>query len=296
MEKLVAPIEEKFQTSLESVGEYDPYSGISYLGIKDVLKAHFLIANFFYEQGSGIGGVGPRDMDLLHSTMYRQHIAYGATSRWKSKCEKCATLFFGLIKNHPFYDANKRTALLSLVYHLETIGLYLTCKKRDIEQLALDVANENLCKYSRFKDIAKKSYDKDDASVQYISYFLKKNSRQIDKRNYIVTFKDLKTILNKFGYDLQNATGSTVDVVRIIEHRRIFGIFGRKEKVGVRVVQIGFPNWTSQVSQSAVATIRKATKLTHDQGIDSQTFFKKADPISILISEYQEPLRRLADR
>jgi hypothetical protein len=83
------------------------------LGMHDVLKAHFLIADFFFAEGEGIGGVGPRDLDLLHSALYRQHVTLGGTAKWDTKFDVCATLLYGLIKDHPFHDANKRTAFLS---------------------------------------------------------------------------------------------------------------------------------------------------------------------------------------
>lgn len=42
------------------------------LSINDVLKAHYLVANHFYQVGQGMGGVGPRDAGLLQSAVYRQ--------------------------------------------------------------------------------------------------------------------------------------------------------------------------------------------------------------------------------
>ncbi len=296
MLELTASINESYQRSLDLVGDDDPYSGPGFLGIKDVLKAHYLIADHFYAQGSGLGGIGPKSMDLLHSALFRQHISYGGKQKWPTKYDTCATLFYGLIKDHPFHDANKRTAFLSLVYHLETLGLCPTINQKDLENFAVDVADSNLVKFKRYKELANKCADKSDAEVFYIAHFLKKHTRSIDKRFYTVTYRELKSILNRFGYNIQNPQRNFIDLVRIKERRKIFGIFGEKESVDVKVAKIGFPSWTSQVSKGTIRTVRKATQLTHDKGVDSQTFFKDADPISILISRYQEPLRHLADR
>lgn len=296
MLELAEPIDEVYKKSLEEVGPDDPYSGPGFLGIRDVLKAHFLIADYFYVQGSGLGGIGPKSMDLLHSAMFRQHISFGGKPKWPSKYDVCATLFYGLIKDHPFHDANKRTAFLSLIYHLETLGLCPTIDQQELEDFAVDVADNNLIKFNRYKEMERRIRVEADAHVAYISYYLKNNTRRIDKKFYIITYRELKSILNRFGYDLQNPRGNTIDLVRVEDRRKIFGIWGEKEQVGVKVAQVGFPSWTTQVGRGAIKTVRSAANLTAKKGVDSQTFFKDADPISILISRYQEQLRHLADR
>ena len=97
----------------EKVGEHDPYAGENTVGIHEVLRAHFLIVDHFMHHTNleGIGGVGPRDIDMLHSALHRQFSGFGGIDKWKTNYELMATVFFGLIKGHPFFDANKRTVL-----------------------------------------------------------------------------------------------------------------------------------------------------------------------------------------
>lgn len=289
-------IQELYLHSLETVGDDDPYAGLGCLGIRDVLKAHYLIADHFYSQGSGLGGIGPKSMDMLNSALYRQHITNRGVPKWPHKLDICATLFFGLIKNHPFHDANKRTAFLSLLYHLETMSLCPTVSQKDLENFSVEVADNRLDRHKRYKKLLKSEISKDDAAVRYISYYIRRNTRRVDKRYYELTYKNLQTSLNRFGYELQNPRKNFIDVVRKEERRKIFGILGEREKIDVKVTQVAFPGWNSRVSRSTVSNVRKATGLTPDKGVDSQTFFKDADPLSILISKYQDPLRRLADR
>lgn len=276
------------------VGDVNLYSGPGTLGIHDVLRSHFLIAEFFAHHEQGMASVGPRDISLLHSALNRQFTGFRNIPKWKTPIEIVATLFFGLIKNHPFHDANKRTALLSLLYHLMCLKMVPTCSEKDLENLAVNVADDKLSKYSIFREL--KSKGDSDKEVKTIAWFLKRNIRQSDRRFYHITFNRLKQILNRFGYDLQNPRGNTVDVVRIIERRKIFGILGEKEQVGVKVAQIGFPSWTKDVGKGAIKTVREKTGLTHKKGIDSATFFKDEDPIDCLIARYQEPLISLANR
>ena len=204
-----------------------------------------------------------------------------------------ATLFYGLVKDHPFFDANKRTAFLCLLYHMQRFRLVPTVLQSELEDFTVLVADNGLNRYRRYQELAEKS---NDPEVSFISYYLKSNTRTVDKKNYTVTYRQLKRILNKFGFDLDNPYHNYIDVVRIEERRKVFGILGKKEKIGKKVAQIGFPGWTSQVRQSAMNTVRNKTQLTPEHGVDSTTFYNEEEPIDCLIAEYSEPLARLASR
>lgn len=271
--------------------EEDCYRSATAIGIQEVLKAHFLIADHFIDEGRGLGGVGPRDLGLLHSALLRQHVGYGGIVKWSSKFDIMATLFYGLIKDHPFFDANKRTAFLCLLYHMQKFGLVPTVTQSELEDFTVIVAENGLGRFRRYQDLEEKS---DDPEVDYISYYIKNNSRHIEKRGHTITYRQLKRILNRFGYDLCNPYHNYIDVVRIAERRR--WVFGSKEKIGVKVAQIGFPGWTSQVGPGAVSSVRNKTGLIPKYGYDSKTFYGGEEPIDCLIAEYSEPLSRLASR
>jgi hypothetical protein len=116
MLSLEPEIDAEFNRIVAQLPETTEGEGLYALGVVDVLRAHFLVANHFYLEGHGLGGIGPRDIDLLYSAVNRQYVAFDGHVKWKDQFEICATLFYGLIKNHPFYDANKRTAFLSALY------------------------------------------------------------------------------------------------------------------------------------------------------------------------------------
>jgi len=61
-------------------------------------------------------------------------------------------------------------------------------------------------------------------------------------------------------------------------------------------LKIGYPGDSKEVGRKALSSVRKATGLTPENGFDAQVFFKDLDPLSVLIGEYEEPLKRLADR
>lgn len=285
-------VEKEFHRWVSQLGGEDPYEAPDTMGLFDVLRAHFLIVDYFYGKDSGLGGIGPRDKNLLHSALYRPHVSLGGVPKWTTEYEKAATLIFGIITDHPFHDANKRTGLLLLLLFLRTNGRVPTVGQHDLEDFAVEIADHKLDRYPRCRDLRKSEAEPE---VMFIADYLRRNSRKLDKGYYTITFRELDQRLRAFGYKLGNPSGNYIDVVRVQERRTLFG-FGPKEQVDVKVAQIGFPGWKSQVTQSAISTARKAARLTPEHGFDSLTFYRGVDPVQSLIAEYAGPLERLAHR
>ena len=76
------------------------------------------------------GGIdGVRDLGLLESAMARpQHLASLGTP---SLCELAAAYGFGIARNHPFADGNKRTAFVVCLLFLAKNGLDVTATDAD---------------------------------------------------------------------------------------------------------------------------------------------------------------------
>jgi prophage maintenance system killer protein len=273
-------------------GENDPYDHTDTVGILDVLRAHFLIADYFFEQGSGMGGIGPKSPELLHSAVYRQFVSFAGRDKWNDPYHKAATLVFGIVKDHPFHDANKRTGFLTMLYALHKMKRIPTAPHRDWEELTVKIAEGSLNTFSRARELAKKD---DDADVLFLADYLKRNSHARDNSYYTITFRELDRRLRDFGFCLHNPNGNYIDVSRIEEKRGILG-FGQKKTKLVRLGQIGFPSWKTQVSRTAISKVRSATGLTPEKGVDSKSFFHGADALNSIIDEFSDPLRRLAFR
>lgn len=264
--------------------EFTRFCGLTFLLL--IIVDHFT----HHATREGIGGVGPRSVDILHSALHRQFSGYDGIDKWNTNYELIATLFFGLIKGHPFFDANKRTAFLTLLFHLQKVKLGPTMKQRELENLAVCVAENGLSKYPRYAKF------KMEPEINFLADYLRKNTRRIDKQYYAVTYHDLRSILRERGFDLTNPKKNYIDIVRYEDRRRFLGIAGKTIRKSQRIGQIGFPGWTTKVGKGAIKTVRQVTKLTPENGFDSQTFFKNADPMPVLISEYRSPLSRLANR
>lgn len=286
------PVQKEFERWCEYFGDADPYASDDTVGMKGVLRAHFLVADYFYGEGYGIAALGPRDPNLLHSAVYRQFVSYGGRDKWQNPYERCATLIFGLVKDHPFHDANKRTGLLVLLHFLNQMNRGTTVKQKDLENLVVDIAEGNLRKFRRQQELSTKT---DDPEIYFIADYLRRNSRKRDNRYYTITYRELDRRLREYGFCLDNARNNFIDVCRIETKKGLLG-FGKTRTELIRVAQIGFPSWKRQVGKKAISTVRKETNLTPEKGVDSESFFRGADPFYALISEYHAPLERLAYR
>lgn len=290
-----AGLSREYQRWVSLAGANDPYATRGTIGLHQVLRAHFMVLDFFLAEGGGegVGGIGPKDLDRLHSAVYRQFVAYGGREKWVQPLEKCATLLFGIVKDHPFHDANKRTAFLITLLFLERIGRVPRIKQKEFEDFVVDIADSQLSAYPRFSEFESAGPDPE---INFIADYLKRNTRDVDHQAYAVSFVDVNHILRPYGFELTSPKGNYIDVVRIEHRPKYLGLVGPKVRHDIRVAQIGFPGWKRQVTRAALRTIREATGLTAANGYDSKVFYQGADPLHALIDTYAEPLRRLADR
>jgi len=84
------------------------------------------------------GAAGIRDSGMLESALNRpqQKQQYGSPDL----AELAAAYLFGIAKNHPFVDGNKRTALAAADLFLHFNGFSLEADQDDLTQLVLMVA------------------------------------------------------------------------------------------------------------------------------------------------------------
>lgn len=293
-ESLSAEARSSLDHWFEKYDNEDPLAQHCVIGLFDVLRAHYLICDFFVESGEGLFQAGPRDLGLLESAVSRQQAIHFGEIKWNSEIEKISSLFFGLVKDHPFHDANKRTAFLVTLYALRIEKYTPTITDRVFEDFTVQIANGDHRKRAKYKQLRDK-YSDADASVYYISSYIEKNFRKVDKKKYIITYRELNELLKSHGYELCNPDGNYIDVIRRVERRTLWG-FGPKEQIDQRVRKIGFPGWTREVGKNLVEEVREATGLSFKDGYDSAAFFRGADPAAALISRYQSALTRLAYR
>lgn len=269
------------------VGTDDQYVGKYTVGIQETLDAHFLLADFFYGIGEGIGGVGPKSLEMLHSSLSRQFVEFDGKSKYDSRVEVCASLMFGLVKNHPFHDANKRTAFLVSLLHLQKIGRTPTIDQKGYEDFTVNIADNSLSSYEGLAPIKNSGIDRE---VQIISWFLKRNTRTIETSTKTVSYNDLKVILRARGLGFERPDGNRIDLVRYEKGHT------SSQPNFTRLARVGFHSWTKEVSKTDMKNIRQASGLDKKHGYDSLSFYSGLEGPLELIKKYKEPLERLAFR
>ena len=88
------------------------------------------------------GSAGLRDEGLLESALGKPKnlFAYGKPSL----CELAASYAFGIVRNHPFIDGNKRTGFVAAATFLDSNGWELTASEVDATLKTLALAASEL--------------------------------------------------------------------------------------------------------------------------------------------------------
>lgn len=125
-----------------------------FLDIEEVYRIHDQMIKI----GGGKNGV--RDFTLLHSAIERPKATFAGHSLYSSIWLKAAALFHSLVKNHGFYDGNKRTAFFSTLLFLKKNYFQLKPLKKEIIRFTLGIDVSNL-------------------DIETIAEWLKKHSKKI---------------------------------------------------------------------------------------------------------------------
>jgi death on curing protein len=89
------------------------------------------------------GAAGVRDQSLLESALARprQRFAYDPVA---DHVDLAAAYTFGIVKNHPFVDGNKRTGFVAGVLFLELNGYLFQASEEDAANAILQLAASTL--------------------------------------------------------------------------------------------------------------------------------------------------------
>lgn len=106
--------------------------------IQDIYELHNQLEEAF------ILSSGVRDENLLASAVNTPFQTFMGNDLYASIYDKAAQLCYGIVKNHPFTDGNKRTALHSMYVYLIINGFDITASQQEVENLIINVAAGNM--------------------------------------------------------------------------------------------------------------------------------------------------------
>lgn len=111
---------------------------IIYLTLDEVLAIH-------HEEIEKFGGShGVRALDLLDSALHRPQSSFMGEDLYPTLFLKAAALMHSILLNHPFIDANKRTATVSMAYFLHVNGYAIEVEQKELVELALKVESKQI--------------------------------------------------------------------------------------------------------------------------------------------------------
>lgn len=91
------------------------------------------------------GGVdGIRDENLLESAIYAPFQTFAGDELYPTTIEKAARLGYGLVKNHPFIDGNKRVGTHAMLVFLELNNFFAEYDDKDLIEIIFRIADNNL--------------------------------------------------------------------------------------------------------------------------------------------------------
>ena len=89
----------------------------SYLWVDEVLQLHSWVIRRY----GGMPGV--RDMGALDSSLAQPRMVAFGVERFPSLYDKAAAYCFFIVRNHPFFDGNKRAGFLAALHFLSKNGV-----------------------------------------------------------------------------------------------------------------------------------------------------------------------------
>lgn len=103
--------------------------------LDDVLEFHRELTDK-YTMESGI-----HDMNMLLSAINTPFQSFAGQDLYPTVFDKASRLCFGLAKNHPFNDGNKRTAVHTMLIYLGLNDIFLDYEQMELETVIIDVAS-----------------------------------------------------------------------------------------------------------------------------------------------------------
>jgi prophage maintenance system killer protein len=271
----------------------------NHLSVDDVLRIHEALCADFAETGDPIFPPGVKSQALLESAVARQHAGFAGFRRHGEPVPNAATLTFGLCNNHPFHNGNKRTALVSMLAHLDRNRLTLiNTKQEELFEMILAIADNRMAEFAARRKPRKHLFhlrNSSDAEIDGLTAWLEPRLHRVKRGERSITYRELRSILRVHGFELRDKHGNLIEVCRVVEKRR--SLFSRETVTEYkRIGSIGYRNEGETVSMKTIKEVRRMTQLREEDGCDSESFYAGTEHFDVFINQYRTILRRLARR
>jgi prophage maintenance system killer protein len=270
------------------------------LNAEEVIRIHYILCADFAEAADPIGYGGLRSQALLESAVGRQLAGYGPFQKYPDPVSNAATLAFGVCCDHPFHNGNKRTALVSMLAHLDKNHLALkgTVRQDELYDVMLNLASRELS-HERVPRRARRRaaavrYDADH-QVAELTNWLNARVERVTRGERPITYRQLRPLLKRHGYVMGQVRGG--NLIEICKEETVRKGLVRRETTIVQkpIGRMGYRNEGEEVSRKTMKQLRAMCHLTEADGVDTESFYDGADVVDAFVNRYRTVLRRLAN-
>lgn len=266
---------------------------IEFLSEKDVENIHNSLVIDAANSNDPIFPPGVKSQNLLISAVSRQTVGIGDKLKYDDPISNAATLCYGICCNHPLHNGNKRTALVSLLCHLDKNGITFTDKATQeiLYSFMLKIAGHSLVPKKKLKKV----HDHSDMEIAMMTEWIRRRTRKIAKGERSLSYPELERLLAHHDLHFENHRNNTVEVVRYQTKVKYKGFWRKGEQVETRDRVATIPYWPGRtVGKNLTKSIRKQAGLTHQNGFDSAMFYGNETSPDDFIQKYKKVLSRLA--
>lgn len=255
---------------------------VTLLTAAEVLHVHERLVADSRRTKEPISPAGVRSHNLFESAVGRPATSLGSALKYPTVEMAAAALVHSLVHNHPFYNGNKRTALVSMVAMLDRNNLLITATQDELFRFMLRVAQHRLID-RRWDNLA-------DREVLEIAAWIRANDRPLARDERPLKWRELKQILRRYGCEFSIRTGNRLNISRTVS--RTGGLF-RRSRDELLSCQASHPDDGREVDRNTIHYIRKELELDEEHDVDSEVFYAEAE-IDDFIARYRRILRELA--
>jgi len=227
-----------------------------------------------------------RSPDLLASACSRPLTAHGDILKYPTVEMAASALAHSLVHNHPFWNGNKRTALVAYLVFLDTHAMTVTCGDDDLFRFILKAAQHRLVPRD-WPELA-------DRETLAMAEWTRANSRVLQRGERPLKWHKFRRILSEHNCTCEQArnVGNRMNIFREVDYAGIFGIGRRKKTLRV---QVAYGDEGREVDRDLIKHVRAQLWLDEDHGVDSGAFYESEPrPAGEFILRYRGILGRLA--
>jgi death-on-curing family protein len=263
----------------------------------EIIELHKILCNNYnlLPEMEPVSPPGVKNNDMLESAVSRQLVGARDFYKYSNVYSNCGTLVFGLVKNHPFHNGNKRIGFLALIKHLYSNGYVIrpNIQHKEIYELLRSLANSSLNEHAEtYNKHFYKQYKRikwtDEIQIEYLSTWLRRNTEHKNTKikSKTLSINDLERILQN-----KNLATSFSGKYLVISKKTTFisGLLGKKAFKKSYIIKDA-----KSINQSLIEQMRRDFGVSFLDGVDNSTFYNEEDIMNNEIISYKRIIYKLA--